>query len=70
MHQRLLHQSAALILAYDVADNLLQARWAPEQTLATGKELVRLGPSSILSWRIGAGRAPGAAGWLIVLHYY
>jgi hypothetical protein len=34
-HHHLLHQSAALVLDYDLVDNLLHARWAPEQTLAT-----------------------------------
>ena len=35
MHHRLLHQSAALVLDYDLVDDFLHARWGPEQTLAT-----------------------------------
>ncbi len=34
-HHHLIHQSAALVLDYDVVDNILHARWGPEQTLAT-----------------------------------
>lgn len=35
MHHRLLHQSAALVLDYDLVNDFLHARWGPEQTLAT-----------------------------------
>lgn len=35
MHHRLLHQSAELVLDYDLVDDFLPARWGPVQTLAT-----------------------------------
>lgn len=35
MHHRLLYQSAALVLDYDLVDDFLHARWGPVQTLAT-----------------------------------
>ncbi|NVO86228.1 hypothetical protein [Hymenobacter terrestris] len=35
MHHRILYQSAALVLDYDLVDDFLHARWSPEQTLAT-----------------------------------
>jgi hypothetical protein len=35
MHHRLLYQSPALVLDYDLIDNFLHARWTPAQTLAT-----------------------------------
>ncbi|AMJ65986.1 hypothetical protein [Hymenobacter sp. PAMC 26628] len=35
MHHRILSESAALVLDYDVVDDILHARWGPAQTLAT-----------------------------------
>ena len=35
MHHRLIHQSTALTLDYDVVENYLHAVWAPEQDLST-----------------------------------
>ena len=35
MHHRLLYESFALILDYDLVDDFLHARWGPVQTLAT-----------------------------------
>jgi hypothetical protein len=35
LHHHLIHQSAALVLDYNLVDNVLHARWGPEQTLAT-----------------------------------
>ena len=35
MHHHPLYQSASLVLDYDLVDNVLEARWTSEQTLAT-----------------------------------
>ena len=35
MHHHRLQQSASLILDYDLVDNVLEARWTAEQSLAT-----------------------------------
>ena len=35
MHHHPLYQSASLVLDYDLMDNVLEARWTSEQTLAT-----------------------------------
>ncbi|WBA44153.1 hypothetical protein [Hymenobacter canadensis] len=37
MRHRLLYQSAALVLDYDMVDDFLHARWGPDQTLTTTK---------------------------------